>query len=441
MFKFLNLIVTAVLVLFSSSALANYCSEIASKHDFKTLKPKDAKDEDGFIVSAETVPLTTANLMHAYKNGAFPWNSNTTGKTGWYTPIQHGVVPLRDIVGTGGAKEKSLRKVWNKAKNQGWTITFNREFNRVMEECARHPRGEKYQHVWLVDEVKKAFNQLHKEGLAHSVEVWDAEGNLIGGTYGIYRNGIFSAESMFNHRVDGEKMTIIDGAGKVSVVALAQSLYEKGHSYIDTQTVNDNTRSNYNAYGLSRKKYIELAKWEEARLSGKINVKELFSTERWLVGSRLERFEKARLEVEKDLKNFPTSPELTPSYTPEQALRTSVDKTLQMNKLKFDEGISKSFKELISQYLGKELTQEFRVIDNKTSIVKFNQNTVDVFLKKLNLGLRFEIQENLTKNELFDAILSDFKTQTVYGITAKGEEQVFEGNFVPNAWFESMLKK
>jgi leucyl/phenylalanyl-tRNA--protein transferase len=279
----LKSIFTILLVSFSINSVAsNTCDKSFKQYDFEKAEPKDPKDEDGFLVSADQVPLNTKNILEAYKNGAFPWNSDASGKIGWYKPAQHGVIPLDKIVVRGEKLEKKLRKAWNKGISQGWYVTFNRAFERVIEECAQATRAN-YSHVWLTETVKQAFMKLHEEGHAHSVELWNAQGELIGGTYGLYRGNIFSGESVFGHKlVDGERVRVND-AGKVAILALSKRLYATGHSYTDTQTVNQTTATIYGAYGIPAKEYPAFARAESERLKGKISTNEVFNEEIWVL--------------------------------------------------------------------------------------------------------------------------------------------------------------
>lgn len=280
MFLFKSFFYISLLVFSLNSFAANSCDKSFQKFDFEKAQPKDPKDEDGFLVSAESVPLNTKNILEAYKNGAFPWNSDASGKIGWYKPAQHGVIPLDKIVVRGEKLEKKLRKAWNKGISQGWYVTFNKAFERVIEECAQAKRAN-YSHVWLTDTVKNAFMKLHEEGHAHSLELWNAEGQLIGGTYGLYRGNIFSGESVFGHMlVNGERVRVND-AGKVAILALSKRLYATGHSYTDTQTVNQTTASIYGAYGVPAKDYPAFARAESQRLEGAVKASEVFNEEVW----------------------------------------------------------------------------------------------------------------------------------------------------------------
>lgn len=242
--------------------------------DFKDLKAKnyteviDGKEtvHEGVVDSIKNVPLTTENLLKIYQNGGYPWSPSAKGDVLWWNPSQHGFAKLEPLYLKSGKKFKNLRSAWGKLYANNWYISFNKAFSEVMKSCAEHVRDQdKYGHVWLTPEVQKAYNKLHEEGYAHSVEVWDSQGNLIGGTYGVMHRGTFSAESMFHLRSD---------AGKVAVLALAERLFLSGHRVLDTQTVNDNSRSNYRAEWASLENYISMLVKEEVNMNN--NIKETF---------------------------------------------------------------------------------------------------------------------------------------------------------------------
>lgn len=218
--------------------------------DFKSVMPGAPRSFDGIVDSVERVPLTVENILKAYQNGLFPWNPETKGNIKWYNPKYHGYAELEPIV-TG--KYSNLNDAWKKVYKNGWTITFNREFSEVIKRCAGHKRSN-YSHVWLTEEVQKAYIELHKQGYAHSVEVWDQYGNLIGGTYSLGHRGSYSAESMFHE---------VSDAGKVAVRALAERLYYTGHKIVDTQVVNANSRDNFKAVAVPRNEYLRLLDLEE----------------------------------------------------------------------------------------------------------------------------------------------------------------------------------
>jgi leucyl/phenylalanyl-tRNA--protein transferase len=87
--------------------------------------------------------------------------------------------------------------------------------------------------TWIVPEMRRAYQQLHHEGHAHSVEVWQ-ENRLVGGLYGVQSGALFAAESMF-HRVTD--------ASKIAVVAASRSLSRAGVRVFDVQFATAHLRS------------------------------------------------------------------------------------------------------------------------------------------------------------------------------------------------------
>ena len=90
-------------------------------------------------------------------------------------------------------------------------VTIDSAFADVVEGCAdpRRPHG------WIDPAIATAYAELHRLGWAHSIEVRDDEGALVGGLYGLEIGGLFAGESMFSRVTD---------ASKVAVVALVERL-------------------------------------------------------------------------------------------------------------------------------------------------------------------------------------------------------------------------
>ena len=85
--------------------------------------------------------------------------------------------------------------------------------------------------VWLTAPLQQAFLELHQEGFAHSVEVWQGD-ELAGGVYGLALGGYFSAESMFHRQRD---------ASKVALAHLMRHLQTRGFTLVDIQVLTDHT--------------------------------------------------------------------------------------------------------------------------------------------------------------------------------------------------------
>ncbi|MCK5725941.1 MAG: leucyl/phenylalanyl-tRNA--protein transferase [Thiotrichaceae bacterium] len=180
--------------------------------------------------------LSPRRLINAYQAGIFPW-FNDDEPIYWWSPDPRAVIYPRKLHIT-----RSLRKT---ARNKGYEISFDTDFAATVRACAA-PRSYALD-TWITDKMFTAYSRLHDLGYAHSVEVRNTEGKLVGGLYGVATNGIFSGESMFSLERDTSKLALL---------ALAAHLDHWGYHLIDCQIVNDHLLS-LGAEGISRESYIK----------------------------------------------------------------------------------------------------------------------------------------------------------------------------------------
>ncbi len=156
-------------------------------------------DPDGIGIIAVGGDLASETLISAYAQGLFPW-FNQEEPIAWWCPE-----PRCVIVPTDYLASKSLRR---QSKKERWHLTLNRAFDEVIYACSLPrsddlPEGE---HTWIHDEMIEAYTKLHAHGFAHSIEVWDDNGQLIGGLYGLKIGGIYFGESMFHRASNASKL-------------------------------------------------------------------------------------------------------------------------------------------------------------------------------------------------------------------------------------------
>jgi leucyl/phenylalanyl-tRNA--protein transferase len=152
----------------------------------------------------------------------------------WWSPDPRPVISVGDIH-LGRNVRKQLRR------GREWT-TADDSFQRVAEECqaGREPR-------WLTDTLLGSMIELHEQGWAHSIEVWQ-DGDLIGGAFGIGVGGVLSGDSMFNRRPD---------AARIAVADMAARFARAGGELIDAQWDSPFLRS-LGAEHLPRDRYLAL---------------------------------------------------------------------------------------------------------------------------------------------------------------------------------------
>jgi leucyl/phenylalanyl-tRNA--protein transferase len=141
--------------------------------------------------------LGTDWLLVAYRQGIFPWFSNKEPIL-WWTPAPRTVIFPENF-----HSSKSLNKL---SRQTRYTITQNQAFKSVIKQCAAPRDGQSG--TWIVEDMVNAYIAMHQAGFAHSIECWDAEGELMGGLYGISLGKVFFGESMFSLEANTSKLCL-----------------------------------------------------------------------------------------------------------------------------------------------------------------------------------------------------------------------------------------
>ena len=167
--------------------------------------------------------LSPQRLISAYRRGIFPWYEEPQPVL-WWTPDPRSVL-FPDELHISRSLRKTLRR-------NAFSLAIDGQFTRVMHECAQL-RGDGLG-TWIDNEMIAAYSTLQSQGVAHSIEVMDKEGALVGGLYGIALGQVFFGESMFSRVRD---------ASKVAMVALVDILRRGGFKLIDCQIESDHLNS------------------------------------------------------------------------------------------------------------------------------------------------------------------------------------------------------
>ncbi len=170
--------------------------------------------------------LSPARLLNAYRQGIFPWYSQEEPIL-WWSPNPRAILLPEQF-----HLSRSLRK---KLRKRSFRITLDTAFERVIEACSatRTGRDGSQSGTWITEEMKLAYNTLHRIGFAHSVECWQGE-ELVGGLYGVSMGKVFFGESMFSRCTD---------ASKVAFAHLTEQLRRWDFALIDCQVYSDHLAS------------------------------------------------------------------------------------------------------------------------------------------------------------------------------------------------------
>lgn len=169
-------------------------------------------------MSRRLIEITPDLMLRAYRHGLFPMAETRRGdRLYWLDPERRGVLPL----GCFHLPRRLLRTVLS----GGFEITADRDFAATIAGCAASAPGR--EDTWINPQIEALFVELHRMGVAHSVEC-RRDGKLVGGLYGVALGGVFFGESMFS--------TVRD-ASKVALVHLVARLRVLGFRLLDTQFV------------------------------------------------------------------------------------------------------------------------------------------------------------------------------------------------------------
>ena len=162
-----------------------------------------AADEDFAGIGADLEPST---LVDAYSHGLFPMPVEPGGPIGWWSPNPRCIFPLEAIRVTRSLAKSARR----------FTTTMDQDFHGVITRCGdpRRPSG------WIDSQIVDAYTRMHEMGWVHSIEVWNDEGALVGGLYGIEVGGLFAGESMFHLEADASKVALLGLVERLSADSL-----------------------------------------------------------------------------------------------------------------------------------------------------------------------------------------------------------------------------
>ena len=173
-------------------------------------------------------------MLRAYAIGVFPMaDSRDAEKVFWVEPKRRAIIPLDRF-----QLSRTLRK---RIRSGAFTVTCDTAFAQVVRDCAARDE------TWINDPIEQSYIQLHRLGHAHSIECW-AEGELVGGLYGVKLGAAFFGESMFSRRTD---------ASKVALSWLVARLIVGGYRLLDCQFMTDHLRS-LGAVEITQKDYLVL---------------------------------------------------------------------------------------------------------------------------------------------------------------------------------------
>lgn len=163
--------------------------------------------------------ITAEQLLRAYSLGLFPMAPDRESDIlEWFRPQERGIIPLEGF--------HVPRRLMRTVRAGRYQVCADQDFAGMMEACAAPAPGR--EETWISPRICALYEELHRHGFAHSVEVRRPDGSLAGGLYGVALGGAFFGESMVSHERD---------VSKIALVHLVAALRKGGYRLLDTQYV------------------------------------------------------------------------------------------------------------------------------------------------------------------------------------------------------------
>ena len=170
--------------------------------------------------SRNGIEISPDILLRAYSIGLFPMaESAHDSNLFWVDPEERGLFPLDGLI-----VSRSLAKT---IRQDRFEIRIDGDYDAVLDGCAAS--GPEREGTWINARIRKLYRELFDGGCVHTVEAW-ADGELVGGLYGVSIGAAFFGESMFHTARD---------ASKVALAHLVARLRAGGYRLLDTQFVTD----------------------------------------------------------------------------------------------------------------------------------------------------------------------------------------------------------
>ena len=160
--------------------------------------PLNEANSDGLLAIGGD--LSSIRVLHAYRNGIFPWYELDQPLLWWSPDPRFVLYPNKLKI------SKSSKQL---LRSQKFEVTTNRSFKEVIVACSKVKRSAQ-SGTWITDQMIDVYCELHQMGFAKSVEVW-LDSKLVGGLYGVqFNDDVFCGESMFSYVSNASKIGFIN---------------------------------------------------------------------------------------------------------------------------------------------------------------------------------------------------------------------------------------
>ena len=145
--------------------------------------------------------LSLPTLLTAYRRGLYPLAHMAPLK--WWSPPQRSLLFFDNL-----HISNNLARLMRQHR---YSVTFDRDFEQVIAACAGRREG-RWHLTWITPRIMRVYAEAYDAGHAHSFEVWNAAGQLVGGGYGLACGAAFTSESQFARESNASRvgMTVLN---------------------------------------------------------------------------------------------------------------------------------------------------------------------------------------------------------------------------------------
>lgn len=177
-------------------------------------------------------------------------------QSGWVLPQGRGVIEFSNVFNPPDAQGrvsistsyKNLLYSARKLAREGYTFTFNRDFQKSLDLTRDQERRDETDGTWSSEnsrykdaDVYNGALANHKAGKGVSVEIWNKEGDLIGGVLAFREGPVFKIDSVFydNKRFGNGSIDL----AKIAGVMLVERMAQAGIPVLDMEMLSNYSRS------------------------------------------------------------------------------------------------------------------------------------------------------------------------------------------------------
>ncbi|NDV44667.1 leucyl/phenylalanyl-tRNA--protein transferase [Flagellimonas sediminis] len=213
------------------------------KNDEISFPPAYFADIDGLLAVGGT--MSVERLLLAYNSGIYYWHYPLK-HIKWWSPDPRIVLKPDSFVMTKSEQDTFLKD---------FDIQVDTRFEEVLRGCQSvFNIQDRMDNNWLTERMVRLFMELHQQGCAHSIEVWQND-DLVGGLFGVAIGKLFFGEYVFAK---------VERADEVAMVYLIEKLKDQNFDLIDMQKETF-LLPGFEYDEMPRLEYVDLCK-ENARL-------------------------------------------------------------------------------------------------------------------------------------------------------------------------------